>query len=538
MRRCALSGFIIALLFVSPAWAGYENLVASSDGTILYFTPRAGLYTGEWTGSPLSSIQLRGEPMDDIDAHGAVTAITSYGERFCGFAGSSCFLRSPCSASVSVKGPGIDINRLAYRTFVRLNRAGNLAWLEQRTSCPIGLLGGVALPIPLDGLYQLPSLTQVAPSNGASLANRRAGRRLITDRGAALTFAGPQLQWIDSTGAHQIRHVFGASEAVTDAAGDNVVYADTAGGGLHWIASGADEELKLTGSAPALSDDGKTLVFLSVENRLQVYDRGSRAVRSLGDGTYTEFTLGGPYVFAVMTGNLLVRIELASGATTTLGEPFPEIDSAFAPKIPVTFTCPLVCYGTPESAWYVSPGMLFVLQGRWLDTAGWRLQAGSLDEPLRVISSTEAYVLIPQATAVSQDFQTAELVQPGTPVRIPFRFTVQAQVAACLGTLSGDFTSIVSNESPAAAGDVVHVFLTGMQGTESVPDNVPNPVDHLVPLSPMPVLTDPGAFQPLFAGLAPGLISMQQVDLRVVRKSDQPLFETPNSNCGPVPVAP
>ena len=526
---------VFAVLLSSYAWAGYENLVASSDGTLLYFTPRAGLFTGEWTGSPLSSIQLRGERVDDIDAHGAVTAVTSYAERFCGFAGSSCFLQPPCSASLSIKGPGIDINRLAYRTFVRLNRAGTLAWIEQRSSCP-GL--GVALPIPLDGLYEMPSLKQVAASNGASLANRRVGRRLITDKGAALTFAGPQLTWIDAAGARPVRHVYGASEAVTDASGDNIVYVDTAGGGLHWIASGNDEPLNLTGSAPALSDDGKTLVFVSQEGRIQVYDRASRNVRQLGTERYTEFTLGGPYVFAVTTSNRMVRMELASGSSTTLGEPFPEIEAAFAPTIPVAFTCPLVCYGTPESAWYVSPGMLFVLQGHGLDTPGWRLQAGSIDEPLRPVSSTEAYVLIPQTTAAGSQFQTAMLTRQGAPVKVPFRFVVQEQVAACLGTVSGDFTRVISAEHPAAVGDVVHVFLTGLRGTESVPDNRPNPIDHLVPLSPAPTLLDPGAYQILFAGLAPGLVSMQQIDLKVLRRSERPLIESPNSNCGPVPVAP
>ena len=526
---------LVALTCGFPASAAYKNLVASADGSKLYFTPDAGLYTAESTGSPLSSIQLIPVTVRDYDAAGAVTTTGTYGEKYCGVAGSTCFLRPPCSATFEVKGPSFDLVKNVWRTFARMDRGGKVVWVEQDASCG-GL--GVLVPAPLNGLYGVTSLNEIAPANGARLATRRFGRRAITDRGTALTFAGAQLQWLDSNGARQVRHVFGAYEAVTDATGDNIVYVDGEVGGLHWIASGVDEELGLMGSAPLLSDDGKTLYFLSQENRLQAYDRASRGVRRIGDEAYMEFTTGGPYAFAVTTGNKLVRVELSGGVSTTLAEPLPEITDAFAPRLTNSITCPLVCYGTPPSWFIVSNSMLLIFEGRWLDTPAWRFRTGTTDLPLQVVSSTEAFVQIPQALERTGNLQDAEIYKSGSPAKITFKLQVQDQVAACLGTLNQNFSQIVSSVTPARPGEVVHVFLTGLPARERIADGVPNPTDRLIPLA-APTLADPDALQLLFAGLAPGLIGIQQMDFRVVRASDRPLFSDVNQYaCGPIPVVP
>src|SRR5205807_2572319 len=113
-----------------------------------------------------------------------------------------------------ILGPDINFRVYQHPTFIRLDRGGSLAWIDQQGGC-----WGMTPPpatAQLNGLYESNSLRLVAPANGAKLANQQYGRRVITNRGQALTFAGVQLQWLDAAGAHIIRHVAGAFEAVTD----------------------------------------------------------------------------------------------------------------------------------------------------------------------------------------------------------------------------------------------------------------------------------------------------------------------------------
>jgi hypothetical protein len=108
-----------------------------------------------------------------------------------------------------------------------------------------------------NGLYESSSLRQIAPANGARLANQRYGRRVIDQHGQALVFADIQLSWLNSAGVCPIRHGVGAFEAVVDSSGGNIVYVEAAVGKLHWIATD-DKDLGFTGAAPALSDDGRS----------------------------------------------------------------------------------------------------------------------------------------------------------------------------------------------------------------------------------------------------------------------------------------
>src|SRR5260370_7936980 len=91
------------------------------------------------------------------------------------------------------RGAGVDVGNSRRPTFIRLNMTGELAWIDQVGDCRTSF--GSPSPPLLNGLYESSTLRQVAPSNGAKLANQRYGRRVITNRGQALTFAGLHLQW-------------------------------------------------------------------------------------------------------------------------------------------------------------------------------------------------------------------------------------------------------------------------------------------------------------------------------------------------------
>jgi hypothetical protein len=129
-----------------------------------------------------------------------------------------------------------------------------------------------------------------------------------------------------------------------------------------------------------------------------------------------------------------------------------------------------------------------------------------------------------------------------------FSETVQTQdrVITCFGTLHQDFSRVVSAKDPAAPGEIVHlvynpehpIVLTGLQGVESIPNGSPNPLDHLIAIMDSPMLADPGAVDTLFFGLAPGLIGLQQLDIRIRRAAIEQESSGVNPfECAPPPIA-
>ena len=520
--------------------AAYSNLIATADGNTVYFQVETGFVSRSWyVARDASSVPVVEEVRDsvaDVSNSGAVIASASYGERFCGFGGSRCFAAAPCSASFGILGAGINITRSNRRTLVRLDRAGRMAWIDENAGC-FGI-GDNFPPPPLNGLYESSSLRQIVPANGAKLASERFGRRTITDSGRALVFVGAQLSWLGSTGVRPIRHVAAAFEGVADASGSNVVYVKSAVGSFHWIAA-EDEDLGLTGSAPALSDDGRTLVFLGADQTLQLYDRVTRAGRRLGSETYSSFTLGGNQtVFAATAGNKLVRFDIASSFESTLLEPYPEIQSADVASIPGQIVCPVICYGAIDRGLVMGRGMVVVLRGRFLDEAGWRVLSPELDAPLNALSAAAAWFQVPSDSPLNTDRQPLQIYHPAHRVRATALRHVEERVVTCFGTLHADYRSLVTNDNRASPGEIVHVFMTGLKSLEPVPDGAPNPVDRLIQVADPPTFTDPGASERLFFGLAPGLIGIQQLDLRILRPSeDQSLFKDVSSfNCAPPPI--
>jgi hypothetical protein len=386
------------------------------------------------------------------------------------------------------------------------------------------------------GLYEIgsSSLTQIAAPQDIldkRLANGKYGRRLITTRGQVLIFSGIQLNWLDTTGMHPIRHVAGAFEAVTDAAGNNLVYVEAPVGELHWIANLVDEDLGLVGSAPAMTEDGSTLVFLASDGSLQIYDRASRGAHRLENDMFLEFTLGGNAAFAVTSDDRLVRIDLATGDVATWLDPLPDIQSVDAPVI--GFPCNTVCYSLTDPGLAIAGGMILVLRGMYLDQPGWRARIGAADTALNPISSGVASLQVPIASPVSNS--TLTIFNPSSPLTFSRKVDVLDTVIACFGVLHQDFSSPVVNENPALPAEIVHVFLTGLHGVEAIPDGVPNPVDRLIPVADPPALVDPGAADIVFFGLAPSLIGIQQLDLQVHHPSQTDLLH--GFGCSSIPVA-
>jgi uncharacterized protein (TIGR03437 family) len=350
-------------------------------------------------------------------------------------------------------------------------------------------------------------------------------------------FVGIQLSWLDANGARPIRHVAAAFEAVADAGGGNIVYVEAEVGKLHWIGA-EDEDLGISGSQPALSDDGRTLAFLSPEGSLEVYDRATRTVRQLDAETYSTLALGGGALFAVTSDRRLVRFDLSIGASSTWLEPFPEIDSGLAPTLGLSLTCPLICYGPQDRGFALGRGMVFVLTGRFLDQKGWRARSAGVDIPLHPLSDRTVWLQIPSDLARTDNTQAFEIYNPTHPLKFSEAVQIQDRVVACLGTLHQDFSRLVSTDDRAAPGEIVHAFLTGLPGAEPVADGVANPLDHLIAVADPPEFTDSGAADVLFFGLAPGEIGIQQLDMRLRRAfmDESSLFQVNSFGCAPPPV--
>ncbi len=539
--RRALAGWAL-LLCGGPLSAAYSNLIATTDGSTVFFEAQTSFRGTRWYQVRLEAGRPAAKALDrslaDISEDGATLASSAFGERYCGFAGSTCWTAAPCAASFLVEGPAGRGAGTGRRTFLRLSRGGRNAWIEQTTECR-GL--GPFLAPEFQGLYELPGLRQIAPSGGLTLATRRAGRRSITNQGQALArAANTQLHLVGQNGARPIRHQYEASEAVIDAEGRNVVYTESSPGRIRWIDLVLQtEEDVAVGDAPALSDDGRLLAFLSPEGSLFVYRRETRQLARAADQVL-EFALAGNrrFVFAATGENRLVRIELESGNSETWLEPFPEIRDASTLLDRNPSACPLVCYSAPEPMAQLGRGSLLVLTGhRW--PAGWRVQLDGADRPLQLLSGEAAWFQIPSQATIGQ--HPLVVYHPEHPLRFTTAAQVNERFVSCFGALHQEFDRIVSANDPARIGEVVHLFLTGFAGVEPVADEVLNPVDHLIAVADPPALGGEGVVEPLFFGLAPGLIGLQQLDLRILGPAAgvRPLFRDARAapGCEVPPIA-
>jgi uncharacterized protein (TIGR03437 family) len=549
MRR-VVSAVALALAFAPAVPAAYSNLIATSDGNSVYFQIPSGFPNGSagqssfvarYTDSGLvvqeitttSFAQPAPANVQDVSADGSVIASAWFSTVVCHGYGEFCAPYGTCDAGFAITGPELNTGGDRYQTFIRLDRAGTLAWIEQGDYC-----GGIGVPRSIYGLFAIgaSSLAQVTRPASGRAANAEHGRRVITDRGQVLILSGSQLQWVDVNGSHPLRQVAGAYEAVTDAAGNNVVYVDGPVGELHWI-DGLDEDLGLTGSAPALSDDGNTLAFLSPDQSLQIYDRVSRNVYRLGSDEFLEFSLGGRSVFGVTTDGRLVRIDLDTGISSDWLPPFAYIQSVDAPPGSLNYRCK-VCYGDVDPGLILGRGMILRLRGVNLDFPGLRARIGKVEIPLTPTSPFNAWLQVPSdlpekgpLDVYSPDF--AMLFRRSVA-------SVQDRVLACFTTLHEDFGRAVSKRDPATPGEIVHVFLTGLHGVEPVLDGVPNPTDHEIPVADPPSLADPGFADVTYFGLAWGFVGIQQLDLRVhSQSSNNSLFSGVDAfGCTPPPVGP
>jgi uncharacterized protein (TIGR03437 family) len=171
------------------------------------------------------------------------------------------------------------------------------------------------------------------------------------------------------------------------------------------------------------------------------------------------------------------------------------------------------------------------LQGSLPDGATWENRLFLGDMPLSVLSSdaTSVTVQVPWDVPagvrnVRIDYTSASPFSLSQPVTIhpatPRYVTPQPGAAPVLrgvAMLRGDFSGPV-NAAPDA-GDIVHIYMTGLGRVHgAVQTGTPAPTDDLRPLTGSVTcrfLPQTHDAETLFAGLAPGLLGVYQVTLRM-----------------------
>ena len=322
--------------------------------------------------------------------------------------------------------------------------------------------------------------------------------------------------------------------------GSTILYVSGTSLAAHNIASGQDTVLDSEASMPWISDDGKLALYLAaVESGgpLEVFAQNTdgsrrRVIANLPEG-FNAITLSGDGTVAYAATPLgrLLRIDVESGATSQLNGPIPLI-SDLQPCFYAS--CRL---GTEA----VAPGSVV-----WMDGSAFTSSRGAVSvlvngikAPVFVSSDSYVRTQIPWETPVNE--RISFVVENGNPQ--PFESVKTENSAAIVPNMlllpsayaSGNtgsgvlelyhqsFSALVSDSQPPATNEILHLYMTGLGPVspavatgEKAPSEplsrIVNSISCATNISSSSSLDVPVEF----AGLAPGLAGIYQVDIKAV----------------------
>jgi uncharacterized protein (TIGR03437 family) len=548
-------------LWPVPALLGqFHNLVTNGDGSVLLFSSTlrmTGTDQPQWEklfridSSGLSLFFERDKAVTadfsfltnhyraidaDMSGDGAVTAVVVAAD--CAVGGSSCFLGQPKNQSEIAPAAGRPAMTLQGN--IRLSRNGRYALL-----CCDGAM--VSMPSVRD-LYS-GQATNLSVGSWSSLDI--SARPIVASTGVAVLAAYGSLLLAGSGSVRQVSVAAAPAQALIDAAGATVVYAGTmATGGTRLarvdVATGAESpildspDLRLTG----MSDRGDQIAFLrSIRGfkQLHVVRPDGTALRQLTADTagIAEAALSGSgaVAFAVTGGGRILRIDVPSGAITELIGRTVTLGPAPNPGLATAIAGSVFCVsgtGLTETAVAAAPPLPLTL-------GGLELRLDGLPVPLASVAPGQACFQVPWETTKGSHFLTAAsqanpfLDDPVAPVYLPVARDGYASFVR-LGpeyppdrylqpyplVAHGDFSGLVTPASPARAGEIVHLYMTGLGPVDPpVATGAPSPSDpparSVLPFE-CHLVAQGGAAIPLdvlFAGLAPTFAGYYQVSLRL-----------------------
>jgi uncharacterized protein (TIGR03437 family) len=462
-----------------------------------------------------------------VSADGSVFSYTNY---------SNCYGGSACITFPSTSTSFLTVNGQPYdqplKGEAQISRNGRFVLNYLTTCCAIpaqpdviqyrDLQTGtiVAPPLPPAGR------TQALTNDGtALLLNRQTG---------SLSLWTPQSSRTVSTAAP-------AKSAVINDLGTWIVYEASAGSqaDLHAfeIATGRDTLLASRSvefwNTPvfdsSISNDGATVLYVAAPESGQPSQVWT--IRPDGTGRQQPSTFPQDVSEAVLSGNGQTGIAVSGGRLVTID----IATGAVRELIPTTPTC----YTVVQS---LAPGSLFPLMGTALaagtqaastplptELGGTQLLMNGIPLPLLSVSPTEIWFQVPfEAPPGSTATLSVTYGSPftgcsvATPITGRSPYFLPDSTGSVIFIHQG-FTGLVTAQSPAQAGEVVTAYALGLGGVSpSVSTGVLTPIDRLYPLNwPFACYQDSASFQdgpPLdvpFAGLAPGMIGIYQVNIRM-----------------------
>jgi len=531
----------VAALAVLPAFSQFESLATDDSGSQLYFSTRLrpiGSSDSSWpkvyrldrSGFELAaqSPQAPGGSLEtggwmvvgsSLNADGSVVALHS---RFV------CRFGTPC---VSMPQEFSEIRtRLGSRRVLgtaHVSRSGRYVSIWRQTG--FGLIGGSEADrwvnrLDLETGVGVPVGPPPAQSgkwigsDGTILIN---GWQLVTPAGGAIPMG------------LQPRDVYRAELSANTAV---VVYQAKQEPSAIRIRhrSGADELLAEVGTSPAVSADSRQVLYLApVDGKMQAFlweDGASRQITREPEGL-TEATLSGVSGLIVATTGAgeLITVDARSGYR-----------SEYISKSPLPGPFPVNIFGEPDSVYPAQAfGSAYTIFGEHLaGSEGVRVFVNRTPAPAISVSPEKVSYQVswetresgpgnPPEVVLRRGEQSFELVHSLRSVGIlaPAFVAVGSEVLgssslAPIYAIHGDWRGLVTRGDPALEGEYVHLYATGFGPVfPPVETGAPGPVLPPAALaSPLNCTWIGDTAQPVdvaFAGLAPGVIGIYQVTVRM-----------------------
>jgi uncharacterized protein (TIGR03437 family) len=378
----------------------------------------------------------------------------------------------------------------------------------------------------------------------SSLRLPAAGSRMVADDGSTVRRVEGRLElWrpgFDPFRPTEIKPLTGISESsgpvvlssdariiVTQTPSGLIAY-EIAAGQITWISASQNIE------ALDISEDG-SVVLIRDSTAYRVFRRNGSRFRDLPlSGTVTESVLSGDgkVVFAVVEGSRIVRIMVETGSVLDVVPTTPYAAAAVMdPALGVAARGSLLriartslqgadqqdLSGAPVIAARFGQQLWPVLTS---DPNGVTVQV-PWDAPINAEPNYLQFTL--KTSDETSPFEAAWVLPSALKVEaIAPKWFLVSDTSAMILAAHEDFGSLVSPNSPARAGEVIHVYGTGFgEVSPPVPTGEAAPGDPLSRVggdfqcSLQSSDQEPELSDVLFAGLAPGLAGVYQIDVRI-----------------------
>jgi uncharacterized protein (TIGR03437 family) len=518
------------LLAAGAAWAQFQDLATSDDGSILYFSSAQRLdratqnlylklFRMDATGIHLHAQQAPGEDLGrttsnfyelagaDVSADGTVLAYTA--SRPC-YGGSGCIPVERFQGHITGL-PGQS--GLIFTGRVRISRNARYA-VTFGASAFFNNPGAQLVDLQTNQTAALPRGYNVGGS----------GRRCVALDGTVVVSSGVQLALWRTSGVQTLANSQPPVEPMINDAATLVIY-ETTGAAPQLIAydvNAARETILAAGASPfhaAMNGDGSLILFLNHSQAWIVRGdgAGSRRLTSDPDGiAEAALTGNGRIAYAITGAGRILRIDVVPGTVTELVPRTPNIDRVDQ-AVPGSLLR-VVGSGLADG---VAAGTV-PLPGA---LGGVQVKLGGVPMPLALVSPTGIRWQVPwDWPAGDTPFQLISGKSPfeGSPETLsvsPVSPNFYGDAGNILAVHS-PWDALVTEQNPAQPGEVLHLYLSGLGPvTPPVATGVPSPAGPLARVITIPRCQfwdgGPNDAEVLYAGLAPGMIGIYQMELRV-----------------------